>query len=155
MMKKIPAKRINMSRKTNCKTKYCRNDAAPRKGGLCHKCYQKKWKKNNPFKYYFNVAKQNAKNRGIPWKLSFEQWKRIWVESGHWEDKLKQASNDDITWTLDRQDVNRGYVPGNVQVMEKWRNVHKWIKEDRFNIEVAWRKRWAKRNGKSIDSCPF
>lgn len=101
------------------------------------------------------MAKQNAKGRGIPWELPFEEWKRIWVESSHWEDKLKQASNDNITWTLDREDVNKGYVSGNVQVMKKWRNVHKWIQEDRFNIEVAWRKRWAKNNGKPIDDCPF
>lgn len=142
-----------------CDTKYCRNDAveyAPGKyRAYCAKCRSRRYKKNSPFRYFYNQAKQNARNRCIPWRLSFKEWKRIWLESGHWEDKLKQADNDGITWTLDREDVNKGYEPGNVQVIEKWRNVHKWIQEDRFNIEVAWRRRWAKRNGKLIDECPF
>lgn len=29
--------------------------------------------------------KTQAKSRGIPWEISFEDWWTIWQESGHWE----------------------------------------------------------------------
>lgn len=139
----------------DCKKKYCSNKGIPKKGGLCHTHYQKKWRENNPFKYHYNVAKQNAKKRKIPWKLTFKQWKKIWIDSGHWEDKLAQADNDFITWSLDRSDPNGCYEPGNVEVMELTKNVEKWIQDGRFNLEVSWRKRWSAKNSKPIEDCPF
>lgn len=139
----------------NCTTAYCRNRAAYGKGGLCHKCYQRRWKKNNPFKYYFNIARQNAKRRCIPFNLTFEQWKAIWLESGHWEDKMEAESINENTWTMDRVDPNKGYEPGNVEIIELWRNVYKWMEHGKFHLTVIWRKRWAERNNKPIEECPF
>lgn len=33
----------------------------------------------------FSVQKRKAKQRGIPWELSFEQWWGIWEQSGKWD----------------------------------------------------------------------
>jgi len=33
----------------------------------------------------FNQQKSNAKRRGIAWQLTFEEWSKIWIDSGKWE----------------------------------------------------------------------
>lgn len=35
----------------------------------------------------FSVQKRKAKQRGIDWELSFDEWWTIWQESGHWEQR--------------------------------------------------------------------
>lgn len=40
----------------------------------------------------FFIQKDAARTRGIEWKLTFEEWGKIWEESGHWEER-GQSSN--------------------------------------------------------------
>ena len=35
----------------------------------------------------FGLIKQAAKQRGIPFLLSFEEWHKFWLDSGHWEER--------------------------------------------------------------------
>lgn len=39
------------------------------------------------FKLRFTQHRLGAKHRGIPFLLSLDQWKTIWIESGHWEQR--------------------------------------------------------------------
>ena len=36
--------------------------------------------------YCFENHKRKARARGIPFLLTFEEWWKIWAESGHWRD---------------------------------------------------------------------
>jgi hypothetical protein len=35
----------------------------------------------------YSAHKSSAKQRGIPFLLTFEQWWQIWQKSGHWEER--------------------------------------------------------------------
>jgi len=35
----------------------------------------------------YSIQKRSAKKRGIAWELSFEEWWKLWEESGHWDDR--------------------------------------------------------------------
>lgn len=41
---------------------------------------------NTP-KGIFSVQKRKAKQRGIEWKLSFNEWWKVWEESGKWNQR--------------------------------------------------------------------
>lgn len=41
----------------------------------------------------FSIQKRKAKQRNIPWLLSFEDWWSIWQESGKWEERGSSSSN--------------------------------------------------------------
>src|SRR5271166_864118 len=51
----------------------------------CYNSYMRVWQKQNPNpeRRRYAVQKGDAKRRGIPFLLSFEQWLCIWTESGH------------------------------------------------------------------------
>ena len=121
-----------------CQTKYCRNTAA--KGRKhCHKCRSQLYKRNNPFGYYYNKLKQRAKERGIPFKISKKHFKNLWLKKKKkWEEK--KAPDTISTWEIDRKDVTRGYVPGNLQIIHKRKNILKYWKEDRFVVEAYYKK---------------
>jgi hypothetical protein len=38
-------------------------------------------------RHRFIQQRAGANRRGIPWRLTFGQWWRIWQESGHWEER--------------------------------------------------------------------
>jgi hypothetical protein len=60
-----------------CKTPGCNNQA---KGNYCSTCYSRNWKKNNPIRYAYQTAKDNAKRRGKVFELSFEEYKEFVIE---------------------------------------------------------------------------
>lgn len=35
----------------------------------------------------FSIQKRKAKQRKIPWELSFEEWWSIWEQSGRWDER--------------------------------------------------------------------
>lgn len=57
------------------------------------KYHQRKldWIKRNPDKVRYNSQKQKAKKRGIIWNLSFEEWSKLWQESGHYHEMGRTA----------------------------------------------------------------
>lgn len=43
------------------------------------------WNRSPKAKYIFN--RKEAKKRGIKWNLTFEEWWKLWSDSGHWEER--------------------------------------------------------------------
>ena len=41
--------------------------------------------------YYFQ--RKNAERRGISWQLTYIQWIRIWIRSGHWKERGRNRGN--------------------------------------------------------------
>lgn len=40
-------------------------------------------------KWKYHLHKNSAKQRGIPFLLTFDKWLELWVSSGHWEERGK------------------------------------------------------------------
>lgn len=132
-----------------CRISECSN-TAPKGRTICHKCRSRQYKENKPFRYFYNAHKQKARQRCIPWSLTFGEFKQLWEQSGKWEAKLRGED-----WSMNRIDVNRGYEIGNIEIIPIILNVQVWFEKDRWRVDFRWRERWSKRNNKPIDECPF
>lgn len=132
-----------------CRIKGCHNASAKNRT-ICHKCRSRKYKKDHPWRYYYNSHKQSAKRRHIPWRINFKEFKSIWRRSGHWEDKLAGEG-----WSMNRIDVNKGYTKNNIEIIPVTLNVQVFWEHDRWAIDFRWRERWSARNNQPIEDCPF
>jgi hypothetical protein len=56
----------------------------------------------------YSAHKGSAKQRGIPFLLTFEQWWQIWQESGHWEERGR--------YQMTRPKDEGPYAVGNVKI---------------------------------------
>lgn len=62
----------------------------------------------------FTTARYNAKRRGIPWSLSFEDWVQVWMQSGKYEQRGRRTGQ----FQMDREDNKQGYKAGNVRIVD-------------------------------------
>lgn len=60
----------------------------------------------------FSVHKINAKQRGIEFLLTFEQWHRIWLDSGYYD----QMGNTAGKYNMCRLNDEGAYSEGNVYI---------------------------------------
>lgn len=60
----------------------------------------------------FERQRQNAKNRGVGWDMTFKQWWDIWQESGHWHERGRRADG----YVMGRYGDSDGYTPDNVYI---------------------------------------
>lgn len=60
----------------------------------------------------FSVQKRKAKQRGIAWQLSFEEWWSIWQESGKWDQRGQGAAS----YCMCRHEDTGPYAVGNVRI---------------------------------------
>jgi hypothetical protein len=44
------------------------------------------------FRKAYTQHKSNAKTRGIEFRLTFDEWKQIWVDSGYWDQRGRGAN---------------------------------------------------------------
>jgi len=56
----------------------------------------------------------SAVRRGIKWRLNFKQWLTVWRKSG----KINQTGKRAGEYLLGRINHSKGYMPGNIRVME-------------------------------------
>lgn len=66
----------------------------------------------------FIRQKANAVRRGINWELSFEDWWKIWEDSGKWEERGKGSNN----YVMSRKMDSGGYSVGNVEIISCRKN---------------------------------
>jgi hypothetical protein len=45
----------------------------------------------DPFLKAYTQQKSNVSQRGLEMRLTFEEWKQIWLDSGHWEERGRGA----------------------------------------------------------------
>ncbi len=55
------------------------------KGKATREAYYAMYKKT--FQYRYTHARKAAIKRGIDWQFTLEEWKKVWVDSGHWEER--------------------------------------------------------------------
>ena len=61
----------------------------------------------------------HSKTRGIPFKLSFEEWYIIWTLSGHWHERGKGRDK----YVMSRYSDKGAYEVGNVFIQSNSKNV--------------------------------
>lgn len=121
-----------------CAAKYCQNEVG-KDGILCSTCRARVWRALNPVKYAFNNHKNRAKQRGIPWDLTYEEfytWKRK-VKF------VKGAGRHADSWTVDRinDDPAKGYYGyrlDNIQKKKLKNNVRKFMLKYCYQSGKGW-----------------
>ena len=109
-----------------------------------------------PFKRQFRDHKKNAKRRGISFLLTFDQWLKIWTDSGH----LHESRCKSGQYVMARHGDQGAYEIGNVEIILAGENVgaptaiqrrvkayrgHKLSDEHRAKISASKIKWWADR----------
>lgn len=103
---------------------------------------------------FFLQQKNNAKSRGIPFKLTFDQWLTIWTESG----KLEKRGRNESQYCMARHGDKGAYEIGNVKIILGSANIqereitdeHRWLYgtalrgKKRPPRTKAWRQRLSK-----------
>lgn len=132
-----------------CRVWGCRK--ACRKGGtLCGVHNMRKAVANNPVKYYYIRAKLHAKQRGIPFDLTEEQYRTFVEATGY----LNAVGITRLCFHLDRIDHTQGYTITNLQILTCGENSSKGNRERFLNEETRRRMHPDLFNNQEID-CPF
>lgn len=102
----------------------CRCGAIIRHKALkCYACAKRQYRNKNPEKATYQTLRANAKRRGKPFKLTFEEFKAFAVEVGY----MQKKGIEKKSYHIDRIDETKGYVPGNLQVLTNCENVKKYV----------------------------
>lgn len=107
-------------KRIRCTTKNCRNNAAPQRT-ICEKCKSRLLKQKNPYLYYYNNLRNNARRRGKKFSLSFDEFKKFCDETGYLLLKGKNAGDASI----DRIKDNEGYSYNNIRMITLSHNSYK------------------------------
>lgn len=79
--------------------------------GLCNYCKVLKWRKEHPIEYAYQKLRGNAKRRGKEFTITLEDFKKFCYETEY----IMRKGRTKISYSIDRIDDNKGYVPGNLQ----------------------------------------
>lgn len=88
---------------------------------LCSRCIYLNKKSKDLYRWSFGVHRRNARRRNIPWHLSFDEFKEFAIKF----DLMVRAGRKKESLHIDRIDVNKGYVAGNIQVLSNSENIKK------------------------------
>lgn len=80
-------------RTVSCKE--CQKAAAKQKYAECAN-YRRRAKAANKTKdqtkQKYNCQKWKANLKNIPWLFTFEEWYKVWIDSGHWDNRGRKAN---------------------------------------------------------------
>lgn len=103
-----------------CVAYACKNNKS-KYDRFCSKHSKRFQKFKNPVKYTFNNKKNRAKQRGIEWGLSLEEFTEFCEENNYMELKGRRAES----MSIDRKDPKIGYFKGNLQPLSLSDNTKK------------------------------
>lgn len=122
--KHLPMKKNRVAGK--CPVLRCRCYSRP-KGKLCSKHSTQLWRIKHPVKAAFSNSRHHAKQRGIEWGMTLEEYSSI-VDLQRYIDGKGVAR---MCLQLDRKDHTRGYFLDNIQVITCGENTAKGNSERR------------------------
>ena len=67
----------------------------------------------------YTQQKANAKQRGLEMRMSFDEWKSVWIESGFWDNRGRGSEN----YCMCRNNDQGHYEVGNVFIAQNKCNV--------------------------------
>src|SRR5690242_8318139 len=106
-----------------CSVAYCNNKAT---GKMCSTCRSRKARMSDPVRYSFNNLRNRAKQRGLVFTITLEQF-RDWCHKVKYIGFKGRSSE---SFTIDRIHNDLGYHIDNIQVMTKGANVKKYFSYD-------------------------
>ena len=117
-----------------CRVKGCRDTGHKKKFGLCHAHYQHAWRLCNEKASAYATLRDHARGRGIEFNLSPQYFRGLCDAYGFFA--AKKGATFAETLSLDRLDSSKGYVEGNVQIVQVSENSRKSNREDRLPESV-------------------
>jgi hypothetical protein len=108
-----------------CAAKDCKNLCSTT---LCNTHRSQKTRLANPVKYAFYCRRNTAKQRGIFWDLTIDQFREFCHESEYMDKKGKTIGSFDIDRIIEGK--TPGYTKSNIQLLEKVENIRKYKKYD-------------------------
>ena len=107
--------------------KYCPNIIKSR-GAVCSTCRSRVSRLNNPVRYAYLKLKDSAKRRNIVFAITLDWFKVFCKDTGYMERKGKMFNK----YTVDRIKNDKGYEPGNLQLLTLSENSYKYQTADRY-----------------------
>ena len=84
----------------------------------------------------YRTHKNGAKQRNIPFLLTFEEWWNIWDQSGHWEERGPKKGQ----FVMSRYGDKGPYAVGNVFIQSQRGNHYDAAPWKKFTRETSWNK---------------
>jgi hypothetical protein len=109
--------------KGKCQTRHCKNVPS---GTMCGTCRARKWRIEHPEKYAYNNLKNRAKQRGIEFTLTFEEFKKFCIKTKYIAGKGRHAEG----LTVDRRDNTKGYTADNIRTLTLSKNIKIYLSYD-------------------------
>lgn len=106
-----------------CKTLECYNKAEKGRN-YCSTCKKRKYRKNNPIRSTWHNLKWSAKQRGIPFDLSFKDFKQFATKVKY----IQKKGIEKYSYHIDRIDEKQGYTKDNIQLLTNTDNVQKYVR---------------------------
>lgn len=76
----------------------------------------------------YTRQRANARRREIPFDLSFEDWWKLWEDSGQWDNRGVGRNKS----CMSRINDEGGYSLGNVEIKTQWENRQEYLQR-RYN----------------------
>lgn len=113
-----------MKKKEKCKHAYCRNKPAPNRKE-CYRCRSYNYRQKFELDFIYYWLKQSAKKRNLEFDLIKEDFKKFVIETGY----VKTRGRFSEQTNIDRIDNLKGYITGNIQVLNKIKNIEKYYND--------------------------
>ncbi len=104
-----------------------------------------KWRKANPFKYALSTIKNRSNKKGVSFDLTEEYLFRLWNDCAGicpmtGVPMLKTSNgNNPFMMSIDRLDPEKGYIKGNIRLVNLWYNMTRRNWGDHFTFDMCQR----------------
>lgn len=117
-----------------CRTKFCRGVTTEAgRSPYCGKCRSRRHAEKHPIKHAYGKLRSRAEERGHEFSLTFEDYTRLWHDSGYGANRGKTAKS----LSIHRIDNDRGYHADNVTAITlsfnsrlHYANMPAWLRDE-------------------------
>lgn len=109
-----------------CAARGCKKEVTNTKLCSTHRSQQSRMK--DPIKYAFYCKRHRAKERGIFWDLTLDEWREFCHETEYMNKKGRTIGSFDVDRIVEGK--TPGYTKTNIQILEKVKNIKKYKKYD-------------------------
>lgn len=95
-----------------CLTPFCRRKARAQRH-ICCTCQDRKWRERNPLRYLLKNLRGHAKERGITFTITYDEWVAFCLRTGYHETHGTEPESA----TIDRIDPRFGYHAWNIRLL--------------------------------------
>lgn len=105
-------RRPEKNRHGTCAVRFCRKRREKRRT-ICRRCRQRIDVINNPVANAYRNLKHHARERQIPFDLTYAQFEEFCLMTGY----LEHRGRTKLSFSVDREDDTRGYSVDNIRVL--------------------------------------